>query len=247
MTVTDVAFGSASPRRQGPPPSRRAVAAFAAALAGSGLVALAVVYSGAGTYAAIAREAGFADTTSFRLPAGAPAATEQHIDLETLVDLHERWVAYVLGRAETGPGTGAFTVDEVRHMANVRSLFIAAQAEMYLAAGVAIAVLGFALRRGQRTAALLIRGGAVVAGAAVLVIGVVAATAFEPAFLAFHYVFFPQGNFLFDPATSNLIRLYPEGYWYRVTLRVGVTFVGMAVALAVAGWLLARSVIVTRQ
>jgi len=66
----------------------------------------------------------------------------------------------------------------------------------------------------------------------VVLIGLVAVVAFEPLFLLFHYAFFPQGNFLFDPATSNLIRLYPDWYWEGITLRVGASFVALALALA---------------
>jgi uncharacterized membrane protein len=73
------------------------------------------------------------------------------------------------------------------------------------------------------------------------VVGVAAALAFEPLFLAFHYVFFPQGNFLFDPATSNLLRLYPESYWYGVTVRIGAGFVAVALTLAGAAHLALRS------
>lgn len=64
--------------------------------------------------------------------------------------------------------------------------------------------------------------------ALVVLVGSVAALAFEPAFLLFHQVFFPQGNFLFDPATDNIVLLYPEAYWLGVTLRVGVTFLVVA-------------------
>jgi uncharacterized membrane protein len=60
----------------------------------------------------------------------------------------------------------------------------------------------------------------------------VATVAFEPLFLAFHYVFFPQGNFLFDPATSNLVRLYPDWYWEGISLRVGLSFVLLALVVA---------------
>jgi uncharacterized membrane protein len=59
----------------------------------------------------------------------------------------------------------------------------------------------------------------------VAVIGVAAAVAFDPLFLLFHDVFFPQGNFLFDPATSNLLRLYPEWYWQGITAGVGLSFI----------------------
>jgi len=79
-------------------------------------------------------------------------------------------------------------------------------------------------RRGGRAAALLARNAALVAGAGVLVVAVAAAVAFEPLFLLFHEIFFPQGNFLFE-ASSNLLALYPDQYWYGVTLRIGASFV----------------------
>ncbi len=228
-------------------PPRWTVAAFAVALAGSGLVALAIAFAGGGTYAALARENGFAET-QFLYPPGDPAAQPRPTDLATLLRWHERWSAYVLGRS-TDPLLGsddpAFTTDEVSHMADVRRVFIGAQAAMYVSLVVLILLIGLALRRGPRTAGLLLRNGALAVGAVVLVVGIVAAVAFEPVFLAFHYVFFPQGNFLFGPG-SNLIRLYPEAYWYAVTLRVGVAFVVMTAVVALIGWLMSRSGIVTR-
>ena len=80
----------------------------------------------------------------------------------------------------------------------------------------------------------LVRDGAVAAGVVVAALGIIAALAFEQAFLLFHEVFFPQGNFLFDPATSNLVRLYPDWYWQGITFRIGLSFIVIAVAVAVA-------------
>jgi uncharacterized membrane protein len=74
----------------------------------------------------------------------------------------------------------------------------------------------------------------------VAVIGVAAAVAFDPLFLLFHDVFFPQGNFLFDPATSNLIRLYPEWYWQGITAGVGLSFIAVAILLAGAAHMALR-------
>ena len=71
----------------------------------------------------------------------------------------------------------------------------------------------------------LIRDASLLSGILVAAIAGLFAVAFEPAFLAFHYIFFPQGNFLFDPATSNLLALYPEAYWYGVALRIGIAFI----------------------
>jgi uncharacterized membrane protein len=90
----------------------------------------------------------------------------------------------------------------------------------------------------------LVRDGAVAAGVVALALGLIAALAFEQAFLFFHEVFFPQGNFLFDPATSNLVRLYPDWYWQGITFRIGLSFIAVAAVVAVmasAGLWRARS------
>ena len=116
-------------------------------------------------------------------------------------------------------------------MDDVRTLLIRAQ----IGAVLAFFVAGFRIMRArsQGYALRLVRVGSLIAAGIVTVIGVTAAVAFEPLFLLFHDVFFPQGNFLFDPATSNLIRLYPEWYWQGITAGVGLSFI--AVALLVAG------------
>jgi uncharacterized membrane protein len=88
-----------------------------------------------------------------------------------------------------------------------------------------------ARRRGE--ALRLIRAGSLVAAAVVAVIGVAAAVAFDPLFLLFHELFFPQGNFLFAP-DSNLLRLYPEWYWQGITAGVAVSFIALALLAAVA-------------
>ena len=219
-------------------PPRWVVALFAVALAVSGLVALAVHFAYGPTYAQIARDAGFADTPSSMPPAEATQAAQPvHVGLAILLGWHEKWVAYVLGRSPDVPvsfGHLVFTWDETAHMTDVRQVFIAAQEAMYVARVVAIVLFGFTLRRGARTALVLLRDGALWAAAAVVVVAIVAAVAFEPAFLLFHRLFFPQGNFLFDPATSNLLRLYPEAYWYGVTMRIGIAFIAAAALIALA-------------
>ena len=85
----------------------------------------------------------------------------------------------------------------------------------------------------------LARDAALVAVAAVAVIGVAAALAFDSLFLLFHEVFFPQGNFLF-PASSNLLRLYPDWYWQGITAGVAVSFITLALLVAVAAHLTLR-------
>ena len=69
-----------------------------------------------------------------------------------------------------------------------------------------------------------------------LVISVAVVFFFDAAFLAFHLIFFPQGNFQFDPRTQRLTALFPEQLFSETA--VALSLAGLAIALAVT--LLAR-------
>lgn len=148
--------------------------------------------------------------------------------LSDLVGLHRSWLAYVTGFGD-GPGALLFTLDESQHMSDVRRVFIGAEIAAVCAL-VMLVILGRVVaRRGAVAVAALARDASLVAAVAVAVLGVAAAFAFDSLFLAFHELFFPQGNFLFPP-DSNLIAMYPDQYWYETTIRIGAAFV---VAMAV--------------
>ena len=64
-----------------------------------------------------------------------------------------------------------------------------------------------------------------------VVIGVAVLFFFDAAFLFFHLVFFPQGNFLFDPGTERLTQLFPDQLFSETSIALAVA--GLAIALAV--------------
>jgi uncharacterized membrane protein len=76
-------------------------------------------------------------------------------------------------------------------------------------------------------------------GLVALVLAIVFAVAFEPAFLAFHAIFFPPGTYLFAPG-SQLIVLFPTGFWFDASLAAGAAIVLTAVAIGLAGLRLVR-------
>ena len=205
------------------------VAALAAGIMLVGLIGLVAVFDGPDTYRDIARASGI-DGAVFR----APPDLVWHVDLGTLVSLHERTLAYVLGDAPALPSFAStdrplFDDNERSHMADVRALFGATKVAFVAGLAIVIALLWRA--SGERIR--LVRDAAIAAGIAVAAIGAVAAIAFDPLFLLFHEIFFPQGNFLFAP-DSNLITLYPDAYWYGVTLRIALAFIVAMTAIAIA-------------
>jgi hypothetical protein len=207
-------------------------ALLAAALAVAGLVVLALAYGGTSTYVSIMRP--YAPAGFHVIAVTGPRVDE--FDLQVLADWHNAWFAYVTGDSDRPPlsyGASVFTTLEYAHMADVRQVFIGARIAGSLAAVGAAVVILRAWRRDRRAAAVLVRDAAIAAGAGTAVVAVAAAVAFDPLFLLFHRIFFPQGNFLFGP-DSNLLAMYPDPYWYGVTLRVGLTFVVAMAVIAIA-------------
>jgi integral membrane protein (TIGR01906 family) len=118
---------------------------------------------------------------------------------------------------------------ERSHMADVGSLvriLVGLEA-------VAIAVLlvsGWLLRKERARRGRLLLGAALAVGALAVVLGLFFAVAFETAFAAFHALFFRQGTWQFGP-DSNLIRLFPEPFWFETALLAGISIV-LSAALA---------------
>jgi uncharacterized membrane protein len=198
----------------------------------TGLVALAIAFGGTATYEAIMRDR--APVTFRVIGVGGPSPVL--LDLQTLAGWHNAWFAYVTGDTDRPPvsfGGTVFTSAEYAHMADVRNVFVGARVAAASAAGIAALVILRVARRDRRAAVVVVRDAAIAASSGSAVVAVAAAVAFDPLFLLFHEIFFPQGNFLFPP-DSNLLAMYPDPYWYGVTLRVGLTFVAAMAALAIA-------------
>jgi integral membrane protein (TIGR01906 family) len=118
---------------------------------------------------------------------------------------------------------------ERSHMVDVRNVVLPA------AIGFAVAIAGLAVLLGTNwRRAWLWRAIAVGSGALTLagvVIGIAVLFFFDAAFLLFHLVFFPQGNFSFDPRTQRLTQLFPDQFWTETSIAIAVA--GLAIAAAV--------------
>lgn len=108
---------------------------------------------------------------------------------------------------------------------------------LILADAVALAVVivigrrlrGEPFRRGRATVAA-----AIDIGAAAVLLGLFFAVSFDTAFAAFHAVFFAAGTWQFGP-DSNLLRFFPEPFWYEIALVAGVTILVGSVLAAALG------------
>jgi integral membrane protein (TIGR01906 family) len=157
------------------------------------------------------------------------------LSAETTHQLSDRTVAELV----FGPGTFAFagpngaafyTAAEASHLRDARTL-------LYLFEAVALGSLvlvAWSVR--TRHAWRAVSRGAVALIVAVIVIGVVGFFAFEPAFELFHEIFFPGGNWSFDPYTSHLVQLYPYVFWEAVSASLGAIAIGISLVV----WWVAR-------
>ena len=123
---------------------------------------------------------------------------------------------------------------ERSHMADVGAL-VRILALLDVAAVVVAVLAGVRLRGEPRRRGRLLVTAAGVVGAAGLLAAVAFAVAFDAAFLAFHRLFFREGTYLFGP-DSNLIRLFPEPFWFEASLAAGVSIVASAATVALLGW-----------
>jgi len=217
------------------PPGKIETALFAVGFAMSGLVLLALLWSGVGPYMDMAHANGVTGAAFYD---HAARTNSVQLSLDALAEQHRAWSTYITGGAADPPDVGTlYASDEISHMADVRRVLDGAK--LLIPAGLFVMAIRLQRARSQSVEAMLrlVRDGAVAAGIGVAVVGLVAALAFDQAFLLFHEVFFPQGNFLFDPATSNLVRLYPDWYWQGITFRIGLSLIAVAATVALAAGL----------
>jgi integral membrane protein (TIGR01906 family) len=142
---------------------------------------------------------------------------------------------YLDGSFEAGfDGQGPLLDEAERsHMRDVSGL-VRLLAGIAVLAAIVTAVTAVWLRREPRRQAriMLLTAGGI--GLVAVVLAAVFAVAFDAAFTAFHELFFPPGTWQFTPG-SNLITLFPEGFWFDAALAAGVSIVVAALLVSVVG------------
>ena len=142
---------------------------------------------------------------------------------------------YVNGSFDAALTGGEPLLDERErsHMSDVSRLVQLLAGVTLVAIIVAVATGAWLRRERVRQGRIMLIAAGGIGLAAILLAGIFA-VAFEPAFLAFHALFFPPGTFLFAPG-SNLIGLFPEGFWFDAALAAGATIIVTALVMSVIG------------
>jgi len=125
-------------------------------------------------------------------------------------------------------GHAVLGVREQAHMVDVRGVFFIFGAIAVLA--VLVLVNLAILSRARPWFRRAVRSGAALLAVLVVVLGVIAAVAFDRLFETFHELFFPAGSFDFD-ASSKLIQLFPDQFWFETSLALGSVILALCVVV----------------
>ena len=137
------------------------------------------------------------------------------------------------------PGQPLLDERERSHMGDVSRL-------VRLLAGITVVALILAVVTGvwlrhepQRQGRIMLMAAGLV-GMNAVILAAIFAVAFEPAFLAFHAIFFPPDTYLFSEG-SQLIVLFPEPFWFDAALAAGAAILVTAVIVGLIGFARWRS------
>jgi integral membrane protein (TIGR01906 family) len=142
---------------------------------------------------------------------------------------------------EGGQEVSFFNARETAHLRDVKDLFqITFRVQEIGIAFVFTYVVGVFIwaREGSlRRLATQVLAGSLVAIAVILALGGVALLGFDRAFEQFHFIAFNNDLWRLDPRTDHLIQMFPEDFWFDVSMLVGLLTLAEAAVLALASGL----------
>lgn len=162
-------------------------------------------------------------------------AEDLKMEMEDIMYVTEEMMSYLRGNRENlivetvvdGIEQEFFNESEISHMEDVRELFIAGIVgrKICIVISLIIIVILFAFKiEWVRVLSIAfqysILGISLLAG----ILGYLFATDFYKYFEKFHKIFFEGDTWLFDPNTSLMINMLPEGLFYDMTLKIVMVF-----------------------
>ncbi len=141
---------------------------------------------------------------------------------------------------DQGREISLFNARETAHLRDVKNVMQVTFRIQELAAvfvfTFVVAVFIWAREGSLRRLATQLLAASLLAIAVILGLAVVALLGFDRAFEQFHLIAFDNELWLLDPRTDRLIQMFPEGFWFDMTMLVGLLTLAEAALLAcVAG------------
>lgn len=133
-----------------------------------------------------------------------------------------------------------FNEREIIHLKDVKGLF---RLDYFVFLGTLVYLLGFggySLLRGKREGLRRLARGVIWGSGITLgtmaALGLGTLVGFDRLFWQFHLISFANDFWLLDPATDYLVMLFPQGFWYDVTLVCALSTAAMAIILGGLAW-----------
>jgi integral membrane protein (TIGR01906 family) len=126
-----------------------------------------------------------------------------------------------------------FNVTETAHMADVRDLVRVLFTVQVLALGalLVLAVVMLVMWPPRALAAAALYGSVLTAGVLALA-SLVSLMGFDAAWSQFHVVAFANDFWELDPDTDHLIQMFPEAFWFDITMLIGAATMAQAVLIS---------------
>ncbi|MCY4455238.1 MAG: TIGR01906 family membrane protein [Chloroflexi bacterium] len=148
-----------------------------------------------------------------------------------------------------GEEQALFTEREILHMKDVKALmaltFRVHEAAFVYVVGYVIAVLAWNRERPIDELARRLRVAGIVTVAVLGVAASAVVVGFDSLFRQFHLLSFANDFWQLDPRRDHLVQMYPQGFWFDVTLAVGLFAAACGALLWLAGfgyeWYAART------
>ena len=164
---------------------------------------------------------------------------------ETIREAYDEVLDFCVLGKPFGTGQLSWSESGRSHFADVRMLFLADFAVLALSAVVCTLLLGLRLNGKLRFHHPLGRGpgfwAGILAAGLVLVVGGLAALDFQRAFVIFHAIFFPgKDNWLFNPATDQIILVMPEAFFRNCAILIGLVLLACCAILILSDLIVSR-------
>lgn len=163
------------------------------------------------------------------------------MELEDVMIVTDYMMDYLIGReeelsvvTEVDGRTQDFFNDQDRfHMGEVKDLFLGGLRLRNICAAVSLFIIMGLIAMKMDWIHLLPKAffrAVILLAAAGLVLGIAFSVDFTRCFTIFHEIFFDNDLWMFNPSEDYMIRMLPEGFFFDMVVRIGMTFIGMMAA-----------------
>lgn len=175
-----------------------------------------------------------------------------NMEMDDILEVTNQMMAYLCGNREDlvvntvvgGEEREFFNDQEKSHMADVRNLFLDGlllrKIALASAAFFIVLVILLKKKKWKYVLAKAFQISTIVFFVISFILGMFIAMDFNNTFVIFHKIFFTNDLWLFDPSTSLMINMLPEGFFFDTVTAIGIVFFSFLFLLLIVSFILGR-------